>query len=91
MSKSAARVAAAEHAARLAASKIIVAEFAEGWPEWHIWLTSEGRSIVATRIGAQRPPDNDERWAKSLIADTLDELQAQLVEQRELFSVAART
>ena len=90
MSKSAARVAAAEHAARLAASKIIVAEFAEGWPEWRIWLTSEGRSIVATRIGAQRPPA-DERWARTVIADDLDELQRELSEQRELFSVAART
>jgi hypothetical protein len=83
MSKSgvAAKVAAAEIAAEIAAAKIVAAQIAAAWPGWRVWVTREGRSMVATRIGSQRPVDDD-RWAKTVIADNGDELQQALVEQR---------
>jgi hypothetical protein len=78
----AAKVAEAEHAAGMSAAKIVVSEFAEAWPGWRVWLTREGRSVVATRLGPQHPVDDD-RWARTVIADDLDELQRELVEQAQ--------
>jgi hypothetical protein len=77
MSKSgvAAKVAAAE----IAAAKIVAAQIAAAWPGWHVWVTREGRSVVATRTGPQQPVDD--RWARTVIADDWDTLERELVEQ----------
>ena len=64
----------------------VIAEFTEAWPDWHVWLTREGRSVVATRIGPQHPVDDD-RWAKTVIVDTWDDLQQALVEQAQYDAV----
>ena len=82
----AAKVAAAEQAAGMSAAKVLLSEFAQDWPEWHIWLTREARSIVATRIGV-RHPDDDGRWARTVIADDLDTLERELTEQRSYQAV----
>lgn len=52
------------------------------WPRWHVWVTRERRSIVATRIGYQpQPQPNDGVWARTVIADDWTELEQQLAEQ----------
>ena len=51
------------------------------YPGWHLWTASDG-SPVATRTGSQRPPEGDDgTWARTLIADSPDDLQQQLAEQ----------
>jgi hypothetical protein len=51
------------------------------WPGWHVWITRERKSIVATRVGRQQPPVDDGVWARTLIADDWTELERQLGEQ----------
>jgi hypothetical protein len=71
---------AAEQVAEMAAAKIVAEEIAAANPKWHVWVTREGRSVVATRLGPQQPVDDD-RWAKTIIADSWDELERELAEQ----------
>ena len=58
-------------------------EVDQQWPGWHVWITRERRSIVATRTGHQQPPENDGVWARTLIADDWDTLEQELAEQAE--------
>jgi hypothetical protein len=51
------------------------------YPGWHLWTAGNG-SPVATRTGNQRPPEDDDgTWARTLIADSPDDLDRQLAEQ----------
>jgi hypothetical protein len=54
------------------------------YPGWQLWTASNG-SPVATRAGNQRPPEGDDgTWARTLIADSPDDLERQLAEQAAL-------
>ena len=55
------------------------AEIAQRFCGWHVW--SVGQTRVATRNGNPRIPRKDPVWAKSLIADTWDDLERQLARQ----------
>jgi hypothetical protein len=57
-----------------------IEQITQAWPGWHVWITRERKSIVATRTGPQQPVD-DGMWARTLIADDWTELEAQLAEQ----------
>lgn len=61
-------------------SSEIAAEVTARNPGWHVWVTREGRSVVATRTGPQQPVDDD-RWARTVIADDWDTLERDLAEQ----------
>jgi hypothetical protein len=51
---------------------------------WHLWTAGNG-TPMATRIGSRRPPEDDDgTWARTLIADSPDDLQRQLAEQAAL-------
>jgi hypothetical protein len=60
----------------------------QDWPGWHVWVTREGKSIVATRTGHPQPSD-DPRWARTIIADDWSQLRDDLTEQTAL--LPART
>jgi hypothetical protein len=59
-----------------------VTEVDQQWPGWHVWLTRERRSIVATRTNRQQPVD-DGVWARTLIVDDWDQLERELAVQAE--------
>jgi hypothetical protein len=71
------------------ASSEVAAEVAAAWPDWHVWITRERKSVVATRLGPQQPAQDD-RWARTVIADDWDELQQALIEQRQYDAGATR-
>jgi hypothetical protein len=51
------------------------------YPGWHLWTASNG-SPMATRLGSGQPPVGDDgTWARTLIADSPDDLDRQLAEQ----------
>jgi hypothetical protein len=53
-------------------------------PGWHLWTASNG-TPMATRIGNGQPPQGDDgTWARTLIADSPDDLERQLAEQAAL-------
>jgi hypothetical protein len=47
---------------------------------WHVWLSGQQKVCLATRTG-KLPSRNDATWARTLIADSWHELEAQLAEQ----------
>jgi hypothetical protein len=61
-------------------SSEVAAEVAAAWPGWHVWVTRERKSIVATRTGPQQPVD-DGVWARTVIADDWDQLELELAQQ----------
>jgi hypothetical protein len=63
-------------------SSEVAAEVAAAFPGWHVWVTREGKSVVATRTGRDQPAD-DGVWARTLIADDWDQLERELAEQAE--------
>lgn len=51
------------------------------YPGWHRWTASNG-APMATRTGNGQPPEGDDgTWARTLIADSPDDLEQQLAEQ----------
>jgi hypothetical protein len=56
------------------------AEVAQRFPGWIVWTASKG-TPVATRTGNQRPPAKDGVWSQTVIADSWEQLEAQLAEQ----------
>jgi hypothetical protein len=58
-----------------------IAEVAQRFTGWTVWVTDQG-SPVATRSRGQRPPEPyDGKWAQTLIADDWNELETELAAQ----------
>jgi hypothetical protein len=51
------------------------------YPGWYRWTAGDGQPM-ATRMGNGKPPAGDDgTWARTLTADSPDDLERQLAEQ----------
>ena len=70
------------HARRMA-DTARAAEIAQRFTGWKVFSSRDGNQQIATRTGNQAPPDGDDVWAATLIADSWTDLELQLKVQAQ--------